>query len=106
MKVNIQSIAFTLKKEVNDFIQGKVEKLRRFCSGIINIEVCLKVDRSVTRNNKICKIRVVIPGYDLVSSAQAKSFQAAAAQAVNALERQIEKRKKKELASRVQFGNF
>ena len=100
MKVKIQSIAFTLRKEVNDFIQKKVKKLTRFYREIIGIEVSLKVDKSDTRDNKVCRIRLIIPGNDMLSGAQCKTFEAATAQAVEALERQIEKRKTRAIANR------
>ena len=95
MKINIQSIAFTLRKEVSDFIQNKVRKLSRFYNQIIGVEVCLKVDKSNTRDNKVCTIRLIIPGNDMLSAAQCKTFEAATAQAVAVLERQIERRKTK-----------
>ena len=101
MKVNIQSIAFTLRKEVSDFIQNKVKKLTRFYREIIGIEVSLKVDKSDTRDNKVCRIRLIIPGNDMLSGAQCKSFEAAIAQAVEALERQIERKKTKVITNRV-----
>ena len=101
MKIKIQSIAFTLRKEVSDFIQNKVKKLTRLYGEIIGIEVSLKVDKSDTRDNKVCRIRLIIPGNDMLSGAQSKSFEAATMQAVEALERQIERRKTKGIANRV-----
>ena len=101
MKVNIQSIAFTLRKEVSDFIQNKVKKLTRFYKEIIGIEVSLKVDKSATNHNKVCRIRLIIPGNDMLSGAQCGTFEAATARAVDALERQIERRKTKVITKRV-----
>ena len=101
MKINIQSIAFTLRKEVSDFIQNKVKKLTRLYREIIGIEVSLKVDKSDTRDNKVCRIRLIIPGNDMLSGAQCKTFEAATTQAVEALERQIERRKTKVITNRV-----
>ena len=100
MKVNIQSVAFTLRNEVSDFIQNKVKKLARFYSDIIGIEVSLKLDKPGTKNNKVCRVRLIIPGYDMLSVAQCKTFEAATAQAVKALEKQIEKRKTKGITGR------
>jgi putative sigma-54 modulation protein len=100
MKVKIQSIAFTLRREVSDFIQKKVKKVTRFYREIISIEVSLKVDKSATRENKVCRIRLIIPGNDMLSGAQCKSFEAATVQAVNALERQIERRKTRVITNR------
>ena len=100
MKINIQSIAFTLRKEVSDFIQNKVKKLARFYREIIGIEVSLKVDKSDTKDNKVCRIRLIIPGNDMLSGAQCQTFEAATVQAVEALERQIERRKTKVINNR------
>jgi putative sigma-54 modulation protein len=100
MKINIRGIALTLRKDVSDFIQSKVEKLTRFYREIIAIEVSLKIDKSDTRANKLCSIRLIIPGYDMLSGARGKTFEAATAQAVEALERQIERRKTRIIASR------
>ena len=93
MKINIQSIAFTLRKEVGDFIQNKVNKLTRFYRDIISVEVSLKLDKSDTRRNKVCRIRLIIPGNDMLSGARCESFEAATMQAIEALERQIKRRK-------------
>ena len=101
MKINITNIAFTLRKELGDLIQNKVKKLVRFYKEIIGIEVSLKVDKSDTRDNKVCRIRLIIPGNDMLSGAQCKTFEAATAQAVEALERQIERRKTKVINKRV-----
>ena len=101
MKINIQSIAFTLRKEVSNFIQKKVKKLTRFYREIIGIEVSLKVDKSDTRDNKVCRIRLIISGNDMLSGAQCQTFEAAIAQAVEALKRQIERRKTKVITNRI-----
>ncbi len=58
-------------------------------------EVCLKLDKSDTRENKVCEIRLAIPGNDLLARAQCKTFEEAAAQCVEALEKQMKKRKTK-----------
>ena len=100
MKVNIQSIAFNLRKEASDFIQKKVKKLTRLYREIIGIEVSLKVDKSATKDNKVCRIRLIIPGNDMLSGAQCKTFEAATMKAVEALDRQIEKRRTKVMANR------
>ena len=101
MKINITNIAFTLRKELGDLIQNKVKKLVRFYKEIIGIEISLKVDKSTTKQNKTCKIRLVIPGYDMLSGARDETFEGATAKAVEALERQIERRKTKAINTRI-----
>jgi ribosomal subunit interface protein len=101
MKINIKSIAFTLRKELSDFVSNKVKKLKHLYSEIIGIEISLEVNKSETKDNKVCRIRLVIPGYDMLADAQSKTFEAATAAAIEALERQIEKRKTRLIANRV-----
>jgi len=95
MNIKIKSLGFTLKEELTDFVNEKVEKFAHLYNKIISCEVCFSVDKSATNENKVCYIRLIIPGNDLLSSAQYKTFEEATAQAVEALERQIEKRKTK-----------
>jgi putative sigma-54 modulation protein len=101
MKINIQGIAFTLKKELTDFVNRKAKKLKHLYNGIISIDISLKISKSETKDNKVCRIRLVIPGYDMLAGAQCQTFESATAIAIEALERQIEKRKNKLLANRV-----
>lgn len=95
MKINIQSIGFRLKQQLSALAQKKVEKFKRLCGDAIRIEVQFKLDGAGTVENKLCGIRLVIPGYDMLSNIKSNSFEEAIAKAVEALERQIEKRKKK-----------
>ena len=95
MKITIQSKDFTAKIELTDFIKEKTEKLFRLYDKIISCEVLLKIDKSETKGNKICDIRLVIPGNDLLAGAQCKTFEEATMQVIEALEKQIEKKKGK-----------
>jgi putative sigma-54 modulation protein len=101
MKTDIQSIAFNLQKELNDFVNGKVKKLKRLYSEIMSIEILLRLNKSETKENKVCRIRLVIPGYDMHVNAQYQTFEAATAAAIEGLERQIEKRKTRLMANRL-----
>jgi putative sigma-54 modulation protein len=93
MTINIQTLDFTAKKELNDFIHEKVNSLSRIREDIISAEVALKLDKSTTDENKICDIRLVIPGNDLFAKRNARSFEEAIKDVVTALEKQIIKQK-------------
>ena len=97
MPVNIQSPNIALKKEVIDFLNQKLKMLSRRYSEITGVDVSFRIKKSSTNENKLCEIRLIIPGYDLMASAQCKTFEAAIAETSEALERQIEKRKTKQL---------
>lgn len=93
MNSKIQAKGFTAKQELIDFVKEKTEKLFRLFSRTISCEVVLKIDKSCTGDNKVCDIRLVIPGNDLLADARSNTFEEAAMQAIEALERQIHKRK-------------
>ena len=103
MKTNIQSIGFTASEDLTAFVKEKTAKIRLHFDNIITSEVCLKSEKSATNDNKICDIRLVIPGNDLIASAQCTTFEEAIALASDAIIKQIEKRKAKIHDKRVQI---
>jgi len=103
MKTNIQSIGFTASEDLTAFVKEKTAKISLHFDNIITSEVCLKSEKSATNDNKICDIRLVIPGNDLLASAQCTTFEEAIAQASDAIIKQIEKRKAKIHDKRVQI---
>jgi len=100
MNITIQTLGFTAKQELTGFVHEKLERLSHFYDKIISSEVCFSVDKSDTKENKVCNIRLVIPGNDLLATHQCKTFEEATTLAVEALERQIEKRKTKHTETR------
>jgi len=104
MKTNIQSIGFTASEELIAFIKEKTAKLSLYFENIISSEVCLSLDKSTTNENKVCDIRLVIAGNDLIAKAQCKSFEEAIAAASDALVKQIEKHKTKNQDKRSQVN--
>ncbi len=103
MKTNIQSIGFTASEDLTAFVKEKTAKISLHFDNIITSEVCLKSEKSATNDNKICDIRLVIPGNDLLASAQCTTFEEAIAQASDAIIKQIEKRKVRMNDKRVQI---
>ena len=95
MNIKIKTLGFTAKQELTDFVNEKVKKFAHLYHKIISCEVSFCLGKSDTNENKVCDIRLVIPGNDLMASTQCKTFEEAVAQAAGALERQIEKKKTK-----------
>ena len=95
MKIKIQSIHFDADKKLLEFVDSKVAKLTQFHDGIINSEVFLKIDQTSDKENKIAEIKLNIPGNDLFASKQCKTFEEAIDTSVDALKRQVQKRKKR-----------
>lgn len=95
MKINIQYIDFTSRQKLDFLVKNKVQKFTRLCPDVISIDIKLRIERSETNESKVCTIRLVIPGNDMLSNSRCETFEEAIAVAVEALERQIEKRKTK-----------
>ncbi len=95
MKVTISSIHFKADVKLEDFIREKTAKLSKLFDGVIGYDVTLRLDAASNNENKIAEIRMMIPGNDLFAKKQAKSFEEAVDNAVDALRRQVKKHKEK-----------
>ncbi|MBC7688983.1 MAG: ribosome-associated translation inhibitor RaiA [Aquabacterium sp.] len=102
MKTTIQSIGFTASEALTAFINEKTAKLSLYLESILTSEVVLSTDKSSTNENKVCSVRLVIAGNDLLAKAQCKTFEEAMVQTYDALVKQIEKHKTKMAAKHVQ----
>ncbi len=95
MKVTISSVHFKADAKLEDFIQEKTAKLENLFDGVIGCEVILRLDGASNNENKIAEIKLLIPGNDLFAKKQAKSFEEAVDNAVEALRKQLKKYKEK-----------
>jgi putative sigma-54 modulation protein len=105
MEVTVQSLHFTASAELHNFVIDKVNKLSHFYDRILSANVVLKLDKSKNADNKVCEIRLSIPGDDLFAKNQCGSFEEATTTTVAALENQITKMKAK-LEKRVNPDQF
>ncbi len=95
MNVNISSLHFKADSKLEAFIKEKINKLSSFFDGVIESDVTLKLEQASNNENKIAEIKVMIPGNDLFAKKQAKTFEEAIDNAVDALRKQLIKRKEK-----------
>jgi putative sigma-54 modulation protein len=91
----ISSLHFKADVKLENFVREKVTKVSNLFDGVISSDVILKLDQSSNNENKIAEIRINIPGNDLFAKKQAKSFEEAVDSAVDALKKQIKRRKEK-----------
>lgn len=96
MKINIQPKDFTATPQLLDFVIDKTRKIFSFYDQAISCDVVLKTDKSDKDTDKICSIRLVIPGNDLLASTQCSSFEEATMQCIEIIKRQINKKKSKQ----------
>ncbi|MFT4660340.1 MAG: putative sigma-54 modulation protein [Patiriisocius sp.] len=95
MQIDVHSVHFDADIKLIDFIKIRLEKLKQYHKNITNSEVFLKLENESSLTNKVVEIKINIPGNDLFSKKQCKSFEEATDEAVDALRRQILKRKEK-----------
>jgi putative sigma-54 modulation protein len=96
MDIKINTVHFDADKKLVDFIETKVSKLSQFYDNIIGAEVFLKVEKTQSPENKIAEIKLQIPGSDLFAKKQTDTFEESTDIAVNALRKQLTKRKEKQ----------
>ena len=95
MNVQIQSVKFDADKRLIEFVEAKMAKLDRFADRSTGAEVILKLDKDHEKGNKFATITLRMPGEDMVATEQAKTFEEAVDEAIDALKRQVDKAKGK-----------
>jgi len=98
MKIIIQTPDIKARETLLNFVTEKVEKLGTLSDQLLEARVTLRLDKSDTRENKICVIKGVIPGNDLFVEKQATSFEEATLKSVETMKRQISDWKAKKSA--------
>ena len=93
MKINVQTLKFKAKDELNNFLREKVSKLDRFDDTIMSADVTLSLDGSNNPENKICEIRLVVPGYDDFVKKNAATFEEAIDDCVETLQTILRRKK-------------
>ena len=96
MELQINAIHFEISERLTDFINKKIEKLERRNPSMLNVEVNLRVVKPETALNKEARIIVQVPREnDVVATKTADTFEEAVDQAIEAIERQLERDKAK-----------
>src|SRR6188768_893186 len=90
MKIQVHSIHFDADIKLIDFIQKKVDKLETFYDRLVEGEVFLRLNNEGIEN-KTVEIKLVVPGKKLFAKEQARTFEAAADLATEALRNQLKK---------------
>lgn len=93
MKINLQSLHFKASNDLKNFVDEKVGKLATISENIISADVTLFSENGNSSNNKYCEIRLVVPGYDDFVKKNGESFESATAEAVEALQKILRRKK-------------
>lgn len=96
MEVRIQAIHFDIADRLTAFINKKAEKLARRNEAITAVDVILKVVKPESAMNKEVIIKITEPQQpEIVATKTADTFEEAVDNAMEALDRQLAKRKDK-----------
>ena len=95
MKINLKSLKFTVKNKLKDFVEEKVSKLSRYDDKIISAEVTLVLEDSKTPDNKVCEIRLIVPGNDDFVKKNAVTFEEAILSSVLSLQNVLQRKKER-----------
>jgi putative sigma-54 modulation protein len=100
MRINVQSIHFVADRKLVHFIQKKIGKLQALFNRMVRGDVFLRLNNEGVEN-KTVEIRLKLPGSELFAVEKARTFEAATAQATDALKSQLKKFKTRIKAGRV-----
>lgn len=96
MEVRIQAIHFDASERLEAFINKKAERLARHNTAISVVDVNLKVVKPETAMNKEAVLKVSIPNHEeIVATKVADTFEEAVDLALEAIDRQLEKKKER-----------
>ncbi len=93
MDVKIQSVKFDAGKQLLEFVEKKMSRLERFADRPTGVDVILRLDKDSEKGNKVASVALHVPGGDIMAEQRAKTFEEAVDLALDALKRQLEKRK-------------
>lgn len=95
MDVKIQSVKFDAGEQLVEFVEKKMSRLERFADRPTGVDVILRLDKDHEKGNKVAVATLHIAGGDIVTEQRAKTFEEAVDLSLDALKRQIEKRKER-----------
>ncbi len=96
MRIHIQAIQFTASEQLVSFIEKKTKKLEHFYDRITDVEVYLTLDsKSSQIKDKIVRIKVNLPGRQIVATEDSKTFETATDLALDSITRQLKRYKEK-----------
>ncbi|MBP6456820.1 MAG: ribosome-associated translation inhibitor RaiA [Chitinophagaceae bacterium] len=95
MKVNLQSVHFSVDYKLREYLEQKISKLEQFFSKIIDVQVFLKLENAGQVRDKIVEIKLNLPGKSILIKEIAQTFEAGIDLATDALKRQLVRFKEK-----------
>ena len=96
MDIKMHSIRFNADEKLLSFIDTKVKKLPTVYDDIMGAEIFLRLDKDTSnRDNKLVEIKLDVKGSSVFAKKQCKTFEEATDLSIDALRKQLVKRKEK-----------
>ncbi|PID90007.1 MAG: ribosomal subunit interface protein [Bacteroidetes bacterium] len=95
MEIGIHAVGFSMAGNLRDFVEAKVSKLVRFDDDIESADVYLKLGND-QEERKVAEVKLQLRGDVLFAEKPGASFEEATDEAVEAVRRQLMKRKGKQ----------
>ena len=89
MNIIIKSVDFKAGTALETFVREKVKKLFKQCDNIIRANVILRKEEGKNPENKLCEIKLMVPGYDHIVKKSTDIYEKSVAQAVEVLQKII-----------------
>jgi putative sigma-54 modulation protein len=96
MKVNLQSVHFSVDYKLREYLEQKISKLEQFFNKIIDVQVYLKLENAGQVKDKVVEIKLNLPGRSILIKQIAQSFEAGIDLATEVLKRQLVRFKQKQ----------
>lgn len=100
MNIIIQSVNFKASSALENFVREKVSKLFNHCDNLIRADVVLRKKENGNLENKLCEIRLIIPGYDHFVKVASEVYGKSILQAVDTLQKILRRNKTRVIAKR------
>jgi len=88
-------VKFDASKQLIEFVEKKMSRLERFEDSATGVDVVFKLDKDNEKGNKVALVTLHVPGNDILTEQRARTFEEAIDLALDAIKRQIEKRRDK-----------
>lgn len=89
MKISIQTPDFRASEKLTGFVTESVQRLSGLTDRILEVQVLLKTEKSDTQKNRICELKLAIPGNDIFASRQSETFEGAVSETIKAAQQQV-----------------
>ena len=95
MDIKTHSIRFDADQKLLTFIDTKIKKLPNIYDDIMGAEVFLRLNNDEDRENKLVEIKLEVKGQTVFAKKQCRTFEEATDLSIDALKKQLVKRKQK-----------